>query len=47
MAEMPEELMVEEASQLLGYEKEFFFKIKITKAVQLPKNFTANVFVTY
>ena len=39
--------MVEEPCELLEYQKEFFFKIKISKAVELPKNLATKVFVTY
>ena len=41
----PEEFLIEEPEEL--FEKELFFKVKITGAENLPVNLCKNAFVTY
>lgn len=47
-ADMPEELFVDEdPKELLNYKQEFFFKVGIKQAMQLPRSLCKNAFVTY
>jgi len=43
---LPDELMVEQADELLGV-KNLYFKVRVTKASNLPKDTCCNPFVTY
>lgn len=48
MATLPDELFVQnDISELLEYKKEFFFKVRVNRALSLPKNLNNNAFVTY
>jgi len=44
--DIPEELLVETADELLGV-KNYYFKVSVKQANQLPKNLSKNAFVTY
>lgn len=48
MVDLPDDLFVQNnIDELLKYDKEFFFKVRIKQAISLPKNLNNNAFVTY
>jgi len=48
MADMPDDLFVQnDVDELLKYEKEFYFKVRVKQAISLPKDLNNNAFVRY